>query len=144
MRKTRLRYIKFYKYWINNFTKIAMIRIPCVEEGEKVPVFATLLELLFGYAYDQRTTQVCPNLILPECGPCWCWDHRSFQPLFRIKIRIRILIRSIRCFWPPGSASGSFHQQAKKWRKTLISPVLWLLYDFLSLTNEINVPSIKD
>jgi hypothetical protein len=59
-----------------------MIRIPCVEEGEKVPVFATLLELLFGYAYDQRTTQVGPYLILPDWAPCW--DVRTFQPVFRI------------------------------------------------------------
>jgi len=27
-----------------------------------------------------------------------------------------------------GSGPGYFHQQAKKWRKTLISTVLWLLY----------------
>ncbi len=44
------------------------------------------------------------------------------------------------CFGPPGSASrsvshkygsGSFHHPAKIVRKTLISTVLWLLYDFL-------------
>jgi len=29
-----------------------------------------------------------------------------------------------------GSRSGSFHHQAKKVRKTLVSTVLWLLYDF--------------
>ncbi len=40
-----------------------------MEEGEKVPVFATLLELLFGYAYDQRTTQVGSYLILLDVGP---------------------------------------------------------------------------
>ena len=49
-------------------------------------------------------------------------------------------------FGPPGSAtgsvshkygsdSGSFHHQAKIVRKTLISTVLWFLYDFLSLKN---------
>ncbi len=70
-----------------------MIRIPCVEEGEKVPVFATLLELLFGYAYDQRTTQVCYYLILLE-RPYWYVRH--FQPVGSICfwaswIRIRIL-----------------------------------------------------
>jgi hypothetical protein len=53
-----------------------MIRIPCVEEGDKVPVFATLLELLFGYAYDQRTTQVGPYPILPEWA--LCSDFRCF------------------------------------------------------------------
>jgi hypothetical protein len=53
-------------------------------------------------------------------------------------------------FKPPGSASesaiylyvsgsgfGSFHQQAKKWRKTLISTFLWLLYYFLFLKNDV-------
>ncbi len=57
-------------------------------------------------------------------------------------------------FGPPGSASGSiiyfygfgsvsesFNQQAKNWRKTLISTVLWFLYDFLSLKNDVSVPS---
>ena len=43
-------------------------------------------------------------------------------------------------FGPYGSAShkyvsgsGSFHHQAKIIRKTLISPVFWLLYDFLTV-----------
>ncbi len=39
------------------------------------------------------------------------------------------------------SGSGSFHHQAKIVRKTLISTVLWLLNDFLSLKNVVNVPS---
>ncbi len=55
---------------------------------------------------------------------------------------------------PPGSASGSinqrsgsesgsgsFYHQAKIVRKTLIPCVLCLLYDFLSLKNDVNVPS---
>ena len=55
-------------------------------------------------------------------------------------------------FGPPGSGSwsisqrygsGSFYHQAKILRKTLISTVLWLLYDFLSLKNDVNVPSKK-
>jgi hypothetical protein len=29
-----------------------------------------------------------------------------------------------------GPGSGSFHQQANKVRKTLISTILWLLFDF--------------
>ncbi len=37
--------------------------------------------------------------------------------------------------------SGSFYHQAKIVRKTLIPPVLWLLLDFLSLKNDVNVPS---
>ncbi len=39
---------------------------------------------------------------------------------------------------------GSFHHQAKRVRKTLISTVLWLLYDFLSLKNDVNVPSKRN
>jgi hypothetical protein len=53
-------------------------------------------------------------------------------------------------FGPPGSASGSinqiygsdsgsFYHQAKVEIKTLIPTVLWLLYDFLSLKNDVNV-----
>jgi len=43
------------------------------------------------------------------------------------------------------SESGSFYHQAKIVRKTLIPTVLWLLLDFLSLKNDVNVPlkSIK-
>ncbi len=55
-------------------------------------------------------------------------------------------------FWPPGSGSisrryvigsgsGSFYHQAKIVSKTLIPTVLWLLYDFLSLKNDVNVAS---
>ncbi len=56
-------------------------------------------------------------------------------------------VRSV-CFGPPGptsgsviylngSGSGSFHQQAKKWRKNLICTVFWLLYN-------VNVPSKRN
>ncbi len=53
------------------------------------------------------------------------------------------------CFWASririrhylyGSGSRSFHQQAKKVRKTLI-PVFLLLFDFLSLKTDVNVSS---
>ncbi len=51
-------------------------------------------------------------------------------------------------FEPPGSGSicqrhgsGSFYHQAKIVRKTLIPTVLLLLFDFLSLENDVNVPS---
>ncbi len=40
-----------------------------------------------------------------------------------------------------GSGSGSLYHQAKIVRKTLIYTVLWLLYDFLSLKNDVNVTS---
>ncbi len=42
-------------------------------------------------------------------------------------------------FGPPGS--GSFYNQAKKVRKTLIPTVLGLFFDILSLKNDVNVPS---
>ena len=42
-----------------------------------------------------------------------------------------------------GSGSGSFHHQVKIVRKTFISTVLWLLYDFLSLKNDVNVPVFR-
>jgi hypothetical protein len=44
-------------------------------------------------------------------------------------------------FGPARSGSGFFHHQAKILRKTLISTVLQLLYEFLSLKNDVNVPS---
>ncbi len=44
-------------------------------------------------------------------------------------------------FGLPRSGSGSFYNQAKKVRKTLISSVLRLLYDFLSSKNGVNVAS---
>jgi hypothetical protein len=40
-----------------------------------------------------------------------------------------------------GSGSGSFYHQAKIVSKTLFPTVLRLLFDFLSLKNEVNVPS---
>ncbi len=40
-------------------------------------------------------------------------------------------------FGPPGS--GSFHHQANIVRKTLIPTVLWPLFDFLFLKNDVNV-----
>ncbi len=46
------------------------------------------------------------------------------------------------CFGPPGS--GSFYHQAKIVRKTLIPTLLWLSFDFLSLKNDVNVPSKRD
>ncbi len=49
-------------------------------------------------------------------------------------------------FGPPGSliqmyGFGSFYHQSKLVRKILIPTVLWLLYDFLSLKNDVNVVS---
>ncbi len=48
------------------------------------------------------------------------------------------------CFWASWIRIflyGTFYQQAKKLRKTLISTVLWILCEFLSLKNDLNVPS---
>ncbi len=40
------------------------------------------------------------------------------------------------------SGSGSFlYQQAKTVRKTLISTIFWLVFDYLSMTVDVNVPS---
>jgi hypothetical protein len=55
------------------------------------------------------------------------WDKSVFR------------IRVCKFFWPHGS--GFFHDQAKIVRKTFISTVLLLLCDFLSLNNDVNVPS---
>ncbi len=67
-----------------------------------------------------------------------------------LRIRIRNRIRRINMFLGPLDQhpksvsqryrSGSFYHQAKIVRKTLIPTVLWLLYDFLSLKNDVNVP----
>jgi hypothetical protein len=43
-----------------------------------------------------------------------------------------------------GSGSGSFYHQAKIVRKTLIPTVLGLLLEFLSLKNDVNLPSISN
>ncbi len=40
-----------------------------------------------------------------------------------------------------GSGSGSLYHQAKVVSKTLIPTVLWLLFNFLSMENDVNVPS---
>ncbi len=58
-----------------------------------------------------------------------------------LRIRIRIRIRQLRTYihGPPGS--GSFYHQAKMVWKTFIPTALWLLFDFLSLKNYVNVPS---
>ncbi len=64
--------------------------------------------------------------------------------MLRKRIRLRMF------FGPPGSGSvskrygsgsGSGYHQAKILRKTLIRTVLWFLYGFLSLKNDVNVAS---
>ena len=76
----------------------------------------------------------------------------SLRPLATV-LQIQIRIRRIRKFlslpdpavsvsrrYGSDYGSGSFHQ-AKIVRKTFISTVLWLLYDFLPLETDVNVPS---
>ncbi len=48
---------------------------------------------------------------------------------------------SISLRYGSGSGFGSFYHQAKIIRKTLIPSALWLLFDFLYLKNDVNVPS---
>ncbi len=69
-----------------------------------------------------------------------------FPAVFRIWIR---RIRNIFCFPDPlvvryGSGSGSFYDQTKLVRKTLIFTVWRILYDSLSLKNDVNVPSKRN
>ncbi len=71
--------------------------------------------------------------------PAWVLQKRKI-------VAAKIPVFWILVFGPPGSGSvsqryrsGSFHHQTKIVRKTFISTVLWLLYDVLSLKNDINV-----
>ncbi len=70
--------------------------------------------------------------------------RRAYKPVLRIRIR-----RSI-CFWASRFRIRIHKSEtlirillslSKIVRKTLIPPFLWLLYDFLSLKNYVNVPS---
>ncbi len=66
------------------------------------------------------------------------WMFPVFLLLFKSLFRIRnCRIRNF--FGPPGS--GFFHHQSKVVRKAFISTVLRLFYDFLSLNNNVTVPS---
>jgi hypothetical protein len=63
--------------------------------------------------------------------------RKHFNPKMQLKCS-DLLVRGTDSN-PVGSGYGSFNHQAKIVRKTLISTVLWLLYDFLSLKNVVNV-----
>ncbi len=75
-------------------------------------------------------------------GGTWCCSTSAVDPdpyVFRSPRSISVSQR-----YESGTGSGSFHHQEKivrMERKTLIPTVLWLLYDFLSLKNYVNVPS---
>ncbi len=90
-----------------------------------------------------------------ECSFCFCCSNnvlreRDFSPshlasTYKKNWRVAFVKWSVAdpdVFGPPGSGSirtrygsgsGSFHHQTKIVRKTLISTVWWLFYDFLSL-----------
>jgi hypothetical protein len=72
----------------------------------------------------------------------------KFTPVLQIRIR-----RIPYVFGPPGSGSGSFsqtygsgsfHHQAKIVRKQLTPTVLLLLFDFLSMKNDVKAPSTSN
>ncbi len=69
--------------------------------------------------------------------------HRErFHPVLRIRIRIFLsTLDSDLLSQRDGSGSGSFSDHAKIIRKILFPTVLWLFYGFLSLKNEVNIPS---
>ncbi len=79
-----------------------------------------------------------------------CYSKTAFEPVVRIRIRkfwasrMRIQIRVRNNMHGSGSGSGWFHQQPKKFRKTLISTFLWLLNDLLSLKFAVNVPRVRN
>ncbi len=85
-----------------------------------------------------------------ERGPTrFRYLYFSFYSVLGIRIRIR-RIREFFGFLDPDPdpsifyGSGSILKQAKKVRKTLISNVLWLPYDFLYLKTDVNVLSTSN
>ncbi len=96
---------------------------------------------------DQRAGERLENWYVPNFAHWWSTSERNAvigRP-FRLPSKTgpvpfhpEILVTSVR-----GSGSGSIHHQAKIVRKTLISTVLWLLHDFLSLKNDVNVPVFR-
>ncbi len=88
----------------------------------------------------------------PQAGQA---AHLHSQPLLRynsIRFPIFLLCFSVRsvCFWASWIRIRIRNSLVRIWirpswskklRTTLISTVLWLLYDFLSLKNHVNVPS---
>jgi hypothetical protein len=60
---------------------------------------------------------------------------------YKAMLRIRLRHSEVRYGSVSGSGSGSFYHEAKIVRKTLIAIVLLLLYDFVSLKNDVNLAS---
>ncbi len=77
-------------------------------------------------------------------------DPHHHQPLFILIQSNQIPATSVAdtdpsdpLFLGTGSGSGSFYHQEKIVRKTLIPTALRLLFDFLSLKNDVNVPYLQ-
>jgi hypothetical protein len=76
-------------------------------------------------------------------NPIWSLLQQFAAVTVVWKAVLRIRIRMFLGLTDPDpliKRSGSFYHQAKIVRKTLISTVLWTLYNFLSLKNNVNVP----
>ncbi len=94
-----------------------------------LPVISTLGCLLVNYAYSK--------ILYPASPLPMCLFYNSVPDPSDPHV-----------FGPPGSGSfsqrygsGYFHHPAKIVSKTLIPTVFWLSFDFLSLKNDVNVPS---
>jgi hypothetical protein len=80
--------------------------------------------------------------------------NRHSSSLCRITVKylpLNILIQTLNFKGVPDPVPPSriwicnySHQQAKTLRKTLISTVLWLLYDFLSLKSDVKEPTVSN
>jgi hypothetical protein len=67
------------------------------------------------------------------------WSHKTWVGIWN---RIQLRISDPEVVGPPGSESRSFRQLKKqKIKKTLISTVLWLHNDLLSVKTDVNVPT---
>ncbi len=71
----------------------------------------------------RKTTEISVFRIRKSFWASWIRIRNLFV---RTRFRVRIL---------------TSNKQQKNWRKTLISTVLWLLYEFLSLNNDVDVSS---
>ncbi len=69
--------------------------------------------------------------------------HKCSIPLKKSDT-IRIQPNKINADLPDSDGSGSFHQQAKKVRKSKISIIFWILFNFLFFKTDVNVPSNSD
>jgi hypothetical protein len=107
--------------------------ISCFDIGSKhrnKPKF-----FLFGFT---KQTETQPNQILFRFEPnFFCFVSRTHykKPVFRIRKFLGLSDPLAR------DRSGSFHHQAKRVKKTLVSTVLWPFDDFLTLKNYVKVPS---